>query len=232
MSVFGGRAPMVTAELGCASFGKGNGRSRREPVQPATVTFRGILPNSFRGSVRAREEDLRAWMVGGLDGDAAAYNALLTALAPLLRAFFGRRLFHAGDDVEDLVQETLIAIHTRRASYDRARPFTAWAFAIARHKMVDHFRRHRRTVPLDGLEEILMAEGFEDALSARMDVGRLLAGLPAKQARAIRDTKVDGLSVAEASRAGGISEADVKVSVHRGLRALAARLKGVSDADR
>lgn len=182
--------------------------------------------------MRTSEEDLRAWMVGGLEGDSAAYNALLTALAPLLRAFFGRRLFNAGEDVEDLVQETLIAIHTRRASYDRTRPFSAWAFGIARHKLVDRFRKIRQTIPLESLDEMLIGEGFEEACAARMDVGRLLAGLPAKQARAIRNTKMDGLSVAEAARAGGISEADVKVSVHRGLRALAARLKGVDDADR
>jgi len=182
--------------------------------------------------VRASEEQLRAWMVGGLDGDAAAYTAFLAALAPMLRTFFGRRMFGAADDVEDLVQETLIALHTRRASYDRLRPVSAWAYAVARHKMVDHFRRSRRTVSIETLEDILVTEGFEEASSARMDVGRLLDGLPPKQARAIRDTKLDGLSVAEAASATGISEADVKVSVHRGLRALAMRLKGDEHADR
>lgn len=171
-------------------------------------------------------------MVGGLAGDAAAFNALLTALAPMLRAFFGRRLFNAGADIEDLVQETLIAVYARRASYDRARPFSTWVFAIAQHKLVDYLRQSRRTVSLESLDDILVAEGFEDASAARKDVGRLLAGLSPKQARAIRNTKLDGLSVAEAARADGISETDVKVSVHRGLRALAARLKGESDADR
>ena len=182
--------------------------------------------------MRASEEQLRLWMAGGLDGDAGAYAALLGALVPLLRSFFGRRMFGAADDVEDLLKETLMAIHTRRATYDRERPFTAWAYAVARHKMVDHFRRSRRTVSIEGLEDILVAEGFEDACTARMDVGRLLDGLPVKQARAIRDTKIDGLSVAEAANAGGIGEADVKVSVHRGLRALALRLKGEPHADR
>lgn len=165
-------------------------------------------------------------MIGGLDGDADAHTALLRALVPMLRSFFGRRLRGVSDDVEDLVQETLVAIHTRRASYDRTRPFAAWAYAIARYKMIDHFRRSRRMAPIEGLEDILIAEGFEDACAARMDIDRLLGGLSAKQAKAIRDTKVDGLSVAEAAKAGGLSETDVKVSVHRGLKALAARLKG------
>lgn len=165
-------------------------------------------------------------MTGGLDGDSRAYTALLDALAPMLRSFFARRLRGAVEDVEDLVQETMIAIHTRRASYDRDRMFTAWAYAIARYKMIDHFRRTRTTVPIEGLEDILIAEGFEDATSARMDMDRLLGGLSAKQERIIRQTKIEGLSTAEAAKRGDISESDVKVSVHRGLLAMAKRLAG------
>ena len=175
---------------------------------------------------RASEEQLKVLMVRGLDGDSTAQNALLTAMMPLLRSFFGRRLRGAADDVEDLVQDTLIAIHTRRASYDRDRPFTAWAYAVARYKMIDHFRRSRQHVPFEGLEEILVAEGFQEAASAQMDVDKLLDDISPKQARAIRQTKIDGLSIAEAAESAGISEADVKVSVHRGLKALAERLKG------
>lgn len=119
-----------------------------------------------------------------------------------------------------------MAIHTRRGTYDRARPFVAWAYAVARYKMIDQFRRTRQTVPMEGLEEILVAEGFEDACAARMDIDRLLGGLSAKQASAIRATRIQGLSTAEAAKASGFSETDVKVSVHRGLKALAARLKG------
>jgi RNA polymerase sigma factor (sigma-70 family) len=174
--------------------------------------------------VRASEDQLRAMMIGGLMGDARAYRDLLDILAPLLRAFFGRRLRDAAEDVEDLVQETLMAIHTRRATYDTSRPFTAWAYAVARYKMVDHFRRRRVTVPIEGLEDILVAEGFEEAVSARMDIDSLLNTLPSKQARAIRETKVDGLSVAEAADRHAMSDSDVKISVHRGLKSLAARL--------
>ncbi|MFA5988894.1 MAG: sigma-70 family RNA polymerase sigma factor [Sphingomonas sp.] len=176
--------------------------------------------------IRASEEQLRRWMVDGLDGDAKAHQALLGALAPMMRSFFGRRLRGAVDDVEDLVQETLIAIHTRRATYDRDRPFSAWAYAVARYKMIDHFRRSKSHVPFEDLEEILVAEGFQEAASAQMDVNKLLDDIAPKQAQAIRDTKIEGLSIAEAAEKAGISEADVKISVHRGLKALANRLKG------
>ncbi len=176
--------------------------------------------------MRANEDQLRAWMIGGLDGDAAAHASLLRALVPLLRSFYRRRVSAGPDDIEDLVQETLIAVHTRRGTYDRDRVFAAWLFAIARYKMIDQFRRNRRTVPIEGLEDMLVAEGFEDSSIARMDIDNLLATLPVKQARAIRATRIDGASVAEAANAAGIGESDVKVSVHRGLKALAARIAG------
>ncbi len=171
-------------------------------------------------SVRATEAELRTLMVGGLAGEANAQRMLLQALAPVLRAFFARRLRGADEDVEDLVQDSLIAIHTRRATYDPARPFTAWAYAVARYKMIDHFRRRKQNVPLDDFADILSVESFEDASGAQMDVDRLLGALPPKQAQAIRATKIDGLSVAEAAARAGISESDVKISVHRGLKTL------------
>jgi RNA polymerase sigma factor (sigma-70 family) len=171
------------------------------------------------------ERQLREWMTAGLHGDAAAHGALLRALVPLLRSFYGRRLRGSEADIEDLVQETLIAVHERRATYDRERPFTPWLYAVARYRLIDHFRR-QRTVVVEDLEDILIAEGFEEATAARLDVDRLLSSLPPKQARAIRDTHVEGLSVAEAARGAGIGESDVKVSVHRGLKELMARIRG------
>jgi RNA polymerase sigma-70 factor (ECF subfamily) len=176
--------------------------------------------------MQASEVQLKAWMTEGLDGDAVAHAALLRALVPLLRAFYRRRLRGADDDVEDLVQDPLIAVHIRRASYDRERPFTAWLYAIARYRMIDHFRRRKVSVPIEDVEAILIAEGFEDASNAQIDVDRLLSGLSTKQSRAIRDTHIDGLSIAEAASRADIGESDVKISVHRGLKALAARIKG------
>lgn len=173
------------------------------------------------------EDQLRAWMIGGLDGRVADHAALLRALAPLLRNFYRRRWSGAVDDIEDLVQETLIAVHSRRSTYDRERAFTGWLYAIARYKMIDHFRRTRRLVPMEGLEEMLVADGFEDSSAARMDVDRLLETLPPKQARMIRATRINGHSITEAAAADGLGESDVKVSVHRGLKALMTRVQGM-----
>jgi len=173
-----------------------------------------------------REHELKSLMIAGLAGDGRAHGALLRALAPLLARFFRRRCSDGGSEIKDLVQETLIAIHERRATYDPERPFTAWLYAIARYKMIDQFRRRRETCDIAPLENILIEEGFEDVVSAQMDVGRLLATLPLKQAEAIRRTQIEGKTVAEHAASAGLGESDVKISVHRGLKALAARLKG------
>lgn len=172
------------------------------------------------------EAQLKAWMLGGLDGDSTAHAALLSALMPLLQSFYRRRLRGTEEDVQDLVQETLISVHTRRASYDRERPFTAWLYAVARYRMIDNFRRRKVSVPIEDVDDILFAEGFEEAASARLDVDNLLATLSSKQARAIRDTHIEGKSVAEAAIGAGIGESDVKISVHRGLKAIANRIRG------
>ena len=88
-----------------------------------------------------REDELRGLLVRGLAGDAAAYHAFLKELSGFLRAYLRRRLARIPDDVEDLVQETLLAVHNQRHTYDAAQPVTAWVHAIARYKMIDLLRR-------------------------------------------------------------------------------------------
>ncbi len=175
--------------------------------------------------MQAIDEQLRTLMVRGLAGDARAHEALLRALAPLLRSYFARRIGSDSNEVEDLVQESLFAIHSRRMTFDRERIFLPWAYAIARYKLMDYFRCRGRSGPTRELNESDAAESFEAASLARVDVDRLLATLPEKQSAAIRSIKIEGQSVADAAVAANLSQSDVKVSVHRGLKALAVRLK-------
>jgi len=169
------------------------------------------------------EPRLKALMLAALDGDAAAYRELLRALALHLRAYFARRLGPA--EAEDLVQETLIAIHSRRASYDRTLPFTAWLHAVARYKLIDHLRRARlrRTLPLEEAESVTAGES-EESTTATRDVERLLAALPENKRRLVRQVRIEGLSVAEAAARSGLSESAVKVGVHRALKTLSAMI--------
>jgi RNA polymerase sigma-70 factor, ECF subfamily len=165
-------------------------------------------------------------MLAGLAGDAPAYRALLEILQRQLSAYFRRRLGALGAETDDLVQESLIAIHTRRGTYDLAQPFTAWAYAIAHHKLVDHFRRRgrARNFPIeDG--SALFVEDESASVDARHDLEKALVTLPAATRELIRDIKLREFTNAEAAAARGMTETAVKVAVHRGLRKLAAVLR-------
>ncbi|MBX9747589.1 MAG: sigma-70 family RNA polymerase sigma factor [Hyphomonadaceae bacterium] len=119
------------------------------------------------------------------------------------------------------MQETLVALHTRRDSYDPNYPLTAWMYAIARYRLIDFLRRakHRATSPIDGLE-IGDADPEIEASDARRDVAALLGRLPEKQRRAIQLVKLEEKSVREAAEETGFSESDIKISIHRGLKTL------------
>jgi RNA polymerase sigma-70 factor (ECF subfamily) len=173
----------------------------------------------------ATETELRDLMLRGLAGDAAAHAELLKKLSGRFRAYFRRRLGDGdGAHTEDLVQETLIAIHVRRETYDPGQPVTAWVYAIARYKLIDHFRKKKRSgasVPIDDVDG-LFADEQADAAAPSRDVAALLDQLPEQQAAAIRLTKIEELSVREAAARIGVTEGALKVSVHRGIRKLAA----------
>jgi len=164
----------------------------------------------------------------GLAGERAAYHEFLRELSAHLRSFLRKRLVRLPDEVEDLVQEALLAVHNQRHTYDPAQPLTAWVYAIAKYKLVDLLRRRQRrdllTDPLDDETEVL-ASSYHEAAEARRDVGKLLDQLPDRQRLPIVHVKLEGLSVAETARVTGLSESAVKVGVHRGLKALAKKIR-------
>ena len=173
-----------------------------------------------------REERLRDLLVRGLAGDGAAYHAFLRELSAHLRAFVRKRLVRMPDYVEDIVQESLLAVHNQRHTYDADQPLTAWVHAIARYKLVDFLRRGRHALadPLDDESELLGAVD-NDAAEARRDIARLLESLPDRQRLPIVHVKLEGRSVLETARLTGLSQSAVKIGVHRGLKALAAKLR-------
>ncbi len=177
----------------------------------------------------ANESELKALMLASLGGDAGAHRALLGRLSGHLRAYYKGRLARVGRgaaEAEDLTQEALMAIHTRRHTYDPAEPLTPWVHAIARYKLIDYLRRTQRSyadLPIDDADQVTAQDDHVGAESA-YDLTRLLNRLPEKMRRAIQCVKLDGLSVAEAAVKCGMSEPAVKVNVHRGLKALAAAI--------
>lgn len=171
-----------------------------------------------------RERDWAAWMAAASEGDAAAYRRLLEALAPFLRAVARSRARGLGleqADVEDVVQETLLAIHLKRGTWDPAQPVGPWVAAIARNKMIDAARRRGRriSVPIDEVSEVLAAEEPEEGLSTR-EADRLLEALSGRQREVVRAMTLEGADTAETARRFGMSEGAVRVALHRGLASL------------
>lgn len=175
------------------------------------------------------EQQLRPLWLRAQAGDEAAYRLALGLCARRLRVFFGRRMAAEPHAVEDLVQETLLALHLQRGTYDDSVPVTAWLHAIARHKLIDQLRRLGRTRRLfDSMDEL--PEDLHPSIDVESTAGRdlelLLQALPASQREAIIDTKIEGLSVAESAARRCVSESAVKVHVHRGLKRLAKLMQG------
>lgn len=176
------------------------------------------------------EDHLRGLMLQSLAGDATAYRKFLEELTTHLRSYLRRRLGGLPDEVEDLLQELLSAVHNKRHTYDPKRPLTAWVQAIARYKLVDLLRRRSRsdvlTDPLDEDDQVF-ASTANDAFEAQYDVSKLLRGLPDRQRLPILYVKIEGASVTDTAVRTGMSESAVKVGIHRGLKALAERIRSI-----
>jgi RNA polymerase sigma-70 factor, ECF subfamily len=177
-----------------------------------------------------REKQWSLLMRAGNAGDAASYRRLLLQLTPLLRAVARRGLARAGmadTDAEDVVQEVLLAIHLKRQSWDEDAPFGPWLRAIARHKMIDTLRRRGRRIdlPIDDFAEVL-AGGESEPSMLVADVDRYVECLPAGQRRVVRAIAVDGASISEAAARLSMTNGAVRVALHRGLAALAAKFSG------
>jgi RNA polymerase sigma-70 factor, ECF subfamily len=172
------------------------------------------------------ETELKALMLASLEGNALSHRALLERLSLRLRAYYKAKLAVLGRgtaEAEDLVQETVLAIHLKRHTYDPQELLTPWVYAIARYKLIDFLRHNRMSLTAAPIDEACDVMAVDDSASAEstFDLRQLMKRLPEGMQCAIEAVKLDGLSVAEAATRCGLSESGVKVNIHRGLKTLA-----------
>jgi RNA polymerase sigma factor (sigma-70 family) len=182
---------------------------------------------------REREGQWAQWLRQALSGDQAAYERFLAAVTPHLRMMARRRAAETGlpaGEAEDIVQETLIAIHLKRGTWDPARPLGPWIAAIVRNKMIDALRRRgrRSTVPIEDVIDILEAPAPAETLAER-DLERLLASLKTQQLAVVRSISLGGMSVRETAQRLQMSETAVRVTLHRALKKLASLYRTSTD---
>lgn len=197
----------------------------------AALQLQGFEAVVQRLRARVAGEDNCAWdalMAAAQGGDASAYNRLLSDVAVWLRRYYARRLPPAM--IDDAIQDTLIAVHQKRHTYDPSRPFGAWLAAIARYKWIDTLRS-LKAKPTEVLDDDIAVPGHEEAITSAGSLERLLTTLKPSQSQVIRLVKLQGFSIDEASRATGQSATLVKVNIHRGLKRLTSLLRSKSDSD-
>ena len=177
----------------------------------------------------AREEAWATAMRAALAGDEGAYRWLLAeigrAVRPGIRAAFSRARLGDGD-IEDVVQETLLAIHLKRQTWDPNQRVSPWVSAIARHKAIDAMRRRgvRRAEPIEDFEAFLAAPEAADP-HARSDVERLMETLNPRARDIVRSISLEEQSISATATRLGMSEVAVRVALHRALKALGAAWK-------
>ena len=161
-----------------------------------------------------------------LNGDTMAYRRLLTTLTPIIRAYVRGQLRHNRYEhlTEDILQDSLMAIHLKLHTYERGQNPLPWVYTIARYKMIDQLRRQKiSNVSIDGPHYVETAESIEqdsDALDTHHDLSNLLGRLDPPQGDIIRALKIEGASIAELSKQYGFSESKIKIIIHRGIKTL------------
>jgi RNA polymerase sigma-70 factor (ECF subfamily) len=154
-------------------------------------------------------------------GDEVAYETFLVELQAWLLRYYRHRF--PSSAIDDAVQEALLAVHAKKQTYDRARPFGPWLTAIVRYKWIDWVRRLKREGAVPLANDVQSPDQGSRCTSAIL-LAELIAYLNPAQAEVIRLVKLNGASIQEASDATGQSTSLVKVNIHRGLKRLAAIL--------
>jgi RNA polymerase sigma-70 factor (ECF subfamily) len=158
-------------------------------------------------------------------GDREAYRELLDDIGPAVSHFLKRRVLDPAE-AEDAYQETLLAMHRARHTYQPSRPIEPWLFAIARNVATDYARRRRRRALREVMVDVMPEPPVEAERDVRAQFQRALGHLPAAQREAVVMLKAEGLSVAEAAVRAGVTPGALKVRAHRAYAALRAALRG------
>jgi len=192
------------------------------------------------GDLAQSEDEIRlaALMRKSQDGDSASYRLLLQKVKELMTPFVANSLRKFGlgsaGGQDDVIQEILLGIHLKRATFDSEQFFLPWMYAIARYKAIDYLRRNKvsfRSVSIEeSFEEFEISQTLEE--SAGLDIESLCEKLPPKQKELLIMVKVDGLSINEAAIKTGFSVSDVKVTIHRALKELKKQVKEAGHENR
>ncbi|MCB9030117.1 MAG: sigma-70 family RNA polymerase sigma factor [Deltaproteobacteria bacterium] len=192
------------------------------------------MSNTTKDSAEDRAQRDKRWaelMVKAREGDTNAYRELLNQITPVLKSFLQKRI-NRETDVEDILQEVLLAIHNKRHTYRSEDPISAWIFAITRYKSIDFLRKHARKFSKEVYDEATLESLNESPIDDMIETQELnwaLNQLPKKQREIVTSLKIEGQSVKDVAEKNNMSESAVKVAAHRAYKALRVHLLSISN---
>lgn len=192
-----------------------------------------VVTAGLHSAMTAVEDDLDVLAGAAINGERYAVEVLLRRIRPLVVRYCRSRVgsqektFASADDV---AQEVCLAVLTALPSYrDQGRPFIAFVYGIAAHKVADSFRSSARNRD-EPVPEVPDSQDLADGPEAQVMQGefagwmaKLLNTLPEKQREILRLRVVVGLSAEETAEAVNSTPGAVRVAQHRAL----SRLRGV-----
>ena len=177
-----------------------------------------------------QEHELQLLMMASLHGDRSAYDALLQGVSHIVRLYVCRRVGNT-PWVDDVVQEVLVSLHRSRRTWNPARPFAPWFYAVIQSRMIDAIRRHKRTTTweeaVDQVPPVVWSASPEAETIARADLAQAMRQLSPAQRVVIERLKLMEMTVSDVARATGMSESNVKITAHRGYAVLKKFLSGL-----
>lgn len=157
-------------------------------------------------------------------GDKKAYELALFEMMPIIRNFLKKFSYSTKVDIDELTQETLLAIHQASQTYNSDRAIKPWILAIASYKLKDHLRilyRKNKFSEIDfaEVENSLFEEPLQEQ-QEQVSLAEILKTLPSKQQKILHSLKIKGNSLQETANELNMSVAAVKVAAHRAYKIL------------
>ena len=188
----------------------------------------------INGAIDESDQRRSALMAAAQAGNRSAYETLLRDCLPMIR-LIARRQGVMPDNIDDVVQETLLTLHRARHTYDPTRSFNAWLMTIARRRAIDELRARGRQTHREDPNPDAMQDYPDPAPNAGERVTehsrialitQAMQSLTPRQREAIEQLALRERSLAEASTATGRSKGSLKVNLHRALSSLRQKLAG------
>lgn len=153
-------------------------------------------------------------------GDSAAYRELLSGVSLFLQNYLRKRIFEK-NEIEEVLQEILMAVHKSLHTYDSNKSFMSWLLAITEYKVVDFIREFKKHSVSTDLESVstFFAGTYADS-DLRIDIDRAISRLTEREKNVLTLLKIEGQSAQEVAEKLNLTEANVKVIAHRAYHQL------------